>query len=76
MINQDIEETRRVHKQLEQTGALINAIFDVIKNEPPHVAMSGLMSCMARIMVVTNLPIELVTQGLAGLIEVRERQEK
>jgi hypothetical protein len=38
--------------------------------------MSGLMSCMARIMVVTNLPIELVTQGLAGLIEVRERQEK
>ena len=73
-MNKDIEETRRVHEQVAQTEEFVQAIMAAMKKVPPHIAVSGLMSCLARVMYVSNLPIETVASGIAGVIEIYERE--
>jgi len=46
-----------------------------MKKLPPHIVISGLMSCLARVMYVSNIPVETVANGLAGVIELCERQD-
>ena len=75
-MTKDIEETRRVHAQMRQVEELTDTLVEATKGVPPHIALSGLMSCLARLMGVSNTPLDVVTQGLAGLIEMRERQEE
>jgi|APCry1669189034_1035192.scaffolds.fasta_scaffold65661_1 hypothetical protein len=74
-MNKDIEETRRLNEQAAQTEAFIQAIMEAMKNRPPHIVISGLMSCLARVMYVANIPVETVANGLAGVIELCERQD-
>lgn len=76
MINRDVEETRQVHAQMRQVEALINALKEATKDVPPHVAMSGLMTCLARLMVVSNIPVDLVAQGLSGIVDMCNRMEE
>ena len=74
-MHKDIEETRRINEQAVQTEAFVQAIMEAMKKCPPHIVISGLMSCLARVMYVSNIPVETVANGLAGVIELCERQD-
>jgi hypothetical protein len=74
-MNKDIEETRKLNEQAAQTEAFIQAIMEAMKKRPPPLVISGLMSCLARVMYVANIPVDTVADGLAGVIELCERQD-